>query len=239
MRENRGAMIKAVFFDFYHTLGFWHTSLEASLEKIADRYECNIDWTRYPQARAALRADASASDPTNHLLAELLPEIVDGYREFVRAVGVKRYVEQFAWELLQAGHTLFAANAATLYDDVVPTLTTLQETGYKLAIVSNWDSPLDPLIQRLGITGYFESITASHDERVRSLKPDPHIFRYTLEKVGVTAENTVHVGDTYEADIIGAQNAGIRPILIDRAGEQAGRWHETIQRLSELPALLA
>jgi putative hydrolase of the HAD superfamily len=143
-----------------------------------------------------------------------------------------------AWELLQAGHSLFAANVATLYDDVIPTLQRLQDDGFKLAIVSNWDTPLDPLTERLGIAKYFDVITASHDVRVRSAKPDPHIFEYTLKAVGVSAEETVHVGDTYEADIVGAREVGIRPILIDREGSQAGIWHETIRSLAELPKLL-
>ena len=66
--------------------------------------------------------------------------------------------------------------------------------GYKLAIVSNWDTPLDPLTERLGIADYFDTITASHDMRVRSEKPDSHIFNYTLEAVGVSAAEAVHVG---------------------------------------------
>ena len=80
---------------------------------------------------------------------------------------------------------------------------------------------------------------ASHDARVRSAKPDPHIFNYTLAAVGVSAEEVVHVGDTYEADIIGARNAGIRPILIDRDETQTGKWAETIQSLTELPGRLS
>ena len=98
---------------------------------------------------------------------------------------------------------------------------------------------MDPLTERLGIAHYFDIIVASHDTRIRSAKPDPHIFNWTLAKVGVSAEEVIHVGDTYEADIIGAQNVGIRPILIDRDGTQIGRWHETIHSLSELPKLLS
>jgi putative hydrolase of the HAD superfamily len=74
--------------------------------------------------------------------------------------------------------------------------------------------------------------------RVRSEKPDSHIFNYTLAAVGVSAAEAVHVGDTYEADIVGARNVGIRPILLDRDGTQTCRWHETIQSLAELPELL-
>ena len=231
-------MIKAVFFDFYQTLGVWGESLRPRLQKIIDRYGCEIDWECYATARENLYADASGSDPTTHTLLGTMKEIIESYCEFVKALGVQEHVEQVTWELLQSEHSLFAASAATLYDDTVPTLQHLRDAGFKLAIVSNWDTPLDPLTERLGIAHYFDIIVASHDARVLSAKPDPHIFNYTLAAVEVSAAEAVHVGDTYEADIVGARNAGIRPILIDRDNTQAGRWDETIQSLSELPALL-
>ena len=232
-------MTKAIFFDFYNTLCTWGQPLIARLQKIADRYGFEIDAVRYAAARENLYAEASGSDPTMHALLETMQEIIESYYEFVKALGVQEHVEQMTWELLQSEHSLFAANAARLYDDTVPTLQHLREADFKLAIVSNWDTPLDPLTERLGIAHYFDIIVASHDARVRSAKPDPHIFNYTLEAVGVSAEETIHVGDTYEADIIGAKNAGIRPILIDRDNTQTGRWHETIQNLSQLPELLS
>ena len=232
-------MIKAVFFDFYQTLGVWGESLRPRLQKITDRYGCEIDWERYDPARENLYADASGSDPTNHSLLGTMQEIIESYCEFVRQLGVQEHVEQMTWELLQSEHSLFAASAATLYDDTVPTLEHLRDKGFKLAIVSNWDTPLDPLTERLGIAHYFDIIVASHDTRVLSAKPDSHIFEYTLAAVGVSAAEAVHIGDTYEADIIGARNAGIRPILIDRDNTQAGRWKETIRDLSELPELLS
>ncbi len=231
-------MIKAVFFDFYYTLGVWGRSLKPRVQEIAARYGVEIDWGRYAVARENLYSDASGSDPTAHTLLGTMQEIVESYCEFVRELGVQEHVGQITWELLQSEHSLFAASAATLYDDTIPTLAHLRDAGFKLAIVSNWDTPLDPLTERLGIADYFDTITASHDERVKSAKPDPHIFNYTLAKVGVSAEETVHVGDTYEADIVGARNVGIRPILIDRDDTQTGKWDETIQSLSELPALL-
>ena len=231
-------MIKAVFFDFYYTLGVWGLPLQDSLQKIADRYQFEIDWERYAKAVQNLFADASDTDPSNHSLLDTLDKIVESYCTFIQELGVKEHADQMAWELLQAGHSLFAANVATLYDDVVPTLQRLKDDGYKLAIVSNWDTPLDPLAERLGIAQYFDAITASHDTRVRSAKPDPHIFEYTLNAVGVSAEETVHVGDTYEADIIGAQGVGIRPILIDRDEPYVDRWDETIRSLAELPDIL-
>ena len=231
-------MVKAIFFDFYYTLGVWDQPLQDRIQKIAERYEFDVDWERFAAAVPNLYADASGSDPKEHEILGTMQRIVQSYGEFIRQLGVEEHVDQITWELLQSEHSLFAANNAVLYPDTMPTLQLLKRDGYKLAIVSNWDTPLFPLLERLGIAHLFDTITASHDVRVRSAKPDAHIFEYTLKKLGVLAEETVHVGDTYEADIIGAQAVGIRPILIDREGNQHGRWHETIKCLTELPDLL-
>ena len=232
-------MIKAVFFDFYQTLSGWgQTSFEASLKKIAARYRAEIDWERYDTALESLFVGAPVSNPPTCSLLKSVMATMDRQCEFIRKLGIEEHVEQIAWELLQSGHPLFAVTNATLYDDVVPTLQHLRDSGFKLAIVSNWDTPLDPLLERLGIVDYFDVIVASHDVRVKSEKPDPHIFNYALTAVGVAVEEAVHVGDTYEADIIGARNVGIRPILLDRDGTQVGRWNETVQSLAELPGIL-
>ena len=232
-------MVRAVFFDFYETLCFHRHSLEENLERIAKRYDVAVNWERCGTALESLFANTSVPDPTtDYSLLEVLITVMQRECEFIREVGIEKHVEQIAWELLQSGHYLFAANSATLYDDVVPTLQHLRDAGFKLAIVSNWDTPLDPLTERLGIADYFDTITASHDMRVRSEKPDSHIFNYTLAAVGVSAAEAVHVGDTYEADIVGARDVGIRPILLDRDGIQACKWDETIRSLSELPEML-
>ena len=232
-------MIRAVFFDFYETLCFHRRSLEENLERIAKRYGVKVNWERCETALERLFANTSAPDPTTEFsLLELSMTVMMRECEFIREVGIEKHVEQIAWELLQSGHYLFAANSIRLYDDAIPTLQYFRNEGFKLAIVSNWDTPLEPLTERLGIANYFNAIVASHDGRVRSEKPDSHIFNCALAAVGVSSEEAVHIGDTYAADIVGARNVGIRPILLDRDSTQTGRWRETIQSLSELPELL-
>ena len=232
-------MVQAVFLDFYETLYFHSHSLQENLKRIAKRYSVEVNWERCETAMERLFIGTSAPDPTTEFsLLELSITVMRQECEFIREVGIEKHVEQIAWELLQSGHRLFAANSSALYSDVVPTLQHFRDEGFKLAIVSNWDTPLDPLTERLGIAEYLDAIVASHDARVRSVKPDPHIFNYTLEAMDVSAAEVIHVGDTYEADIVGAQGVGIRPILLDRDGTQTGRWRETIQSLAELPELL-
>jgi putative hydrolase of the HAD superfamily len=53
-------------------------------------------------------------------------------------------------------------------------------------------------------------------EAVGFPKPDARIFKAALEKTGVEGKEAVFVGDQYRIDVVGARNAGIQPILIDR-----------------------
>ncbi len=103
-----------------------------------------------------------------------------------------------------------------LYPDAVPTLERLKAGGYKLGLVSN--APPDTLkaIEALGLPRYLPTIVVSGI--VGFSKPNPEIFRIALRESGSTASESMHVGDLYEADVLGARNAGIRGVLIDRHG---------------------
>ena len=50
-------------------------------------------------------------------------------------------------------------------------------------------------------------------------KPDPRIFQHALEASGAAADGTVHVGDLYHADVLGARGAGVHPLLLDPYGD--------------------
>ena len=230
-------MTKAIFFDFFATLIYWTQPLHVTIRKIADRYQLRLNWSVYDEARAILTEAYEASKPTNDIRDTIFRQL-DACCTFLRKLGVREHVEQIAWEVLQYEHAIFSRNNATLYEDVLPTLDRLQQMDLKMGIISNWDTPLHAMVEELGLVPYFDVIVASHDQRVRSAKPDAAIFKYTLNAVGVSAEEAVHVGDSFEADIMGAHAAGLRAILLDRDGTQTGQWRETIQTLHALPDLL-
>ena len=231
-------MTKVVFFDFFATLIFWTQPLRITIRKIADRYQLHLDWSAYDEAQAILTEAYETSKPTNNIRDTIFRQL-DASCTFLRKLGVREHVDQIAWEVLQYEHALFSRNNATLYKDVLPTLNQFQQTDLKMGIISNWDTPLHAMVEELGLAPYFDVVVASHDQRVRSAKPDAAIFEHALNAVGVSAEEAIHVGDSFEADIMGAQAAGIRAILLDRDGTQTGRWSETIQTLHALPDLLS
>ena len=108
----------------------------------------------------------------------------------------------------------------TLYHETHEALGRLHAAGYRLAVVSNWSWQLPDLCAALGLADYFERIFAS--ARVGYAKPHPGIFHHALAQLELSPDAVVHVGDNPVADVGGALGAGIRPVLLDRAGRNAG-----------------
>ncbi len=119
-----------------------------------------------------------------------------------------------------------------LYDDVLPALEQLKARGYRLGIISNWSWNLVDRCRHLGIDSYFDAIVAS--AYVGYNKPHPAIFQHALAQVGVPPAAAVHVGDQYEADVLGAQAAGMTGILLDRKGNAPPASCPVIHSLEEL-----
>jgi len=106
----------------------------------------------------------------------------------------------------------------------------------KTALVSNFDYPsfVHRLIKRHGLDLHFDHITVSGDLGIE--KPDPRIFGPSLAATGLEASEVIYLGDSRE-DIEGAKKAGMRPVLIDRAGD-SGLEAVKIGRLEEILDLL-
>ena len=97
--------------------------------------------------------------------------------------------------------------------DVTPALERMSALGLKLVVVSNANGVLHQAFDRLGLTRYFQCICDSFVEGVE--KPDPRFFEIAMERSGAVADTTMHVGDLYYVDVVGARNAGLRQMLID------------------------
>ncbi len=108
-----------------------------------------------------------------------------------------------------------------LYPEALPVLERLAYDGFLLALVSNAPAGTGDLVHSLGLGKYLKSITISG--QVGYSKPHPEIFRLTLRELGVRPDETVHVGDVYESDVVGAASAGIQGVFIDRDGSQEAR----------------
>jgi HAD superfamily hydrolase (TIGR01549 family) len=114
-----------------------------------------------------------------------------------------------------------------LFDDVLPTLKTLQQRGFQLGVVSNrhWGGPLfQEDLRRLGLLEYFDPrhMAISVDLGIR--KPNPAIFLHTLNALNTPPGEAAMVGDSLLSDIVGSKMLGIfsvwKPKPADRSQAQ-------------------
>jgi putative hydrolase of the HAD superfamily len=121
--------------------------------------------------------------------------------------------------------------------DVVPALEALRARGLKLVVVSNANGTLRAHMDRLDMTRRFDWVLDSADEGVE--KPEPRFFEIALARSGARRETTIHVGDLYYVDVVGARNAGVRGVLLDEANLRPDADCPRVGTLAELVERIA
>ena len=117
-------------------------------------------------------------------------------------------------------------------EDVVPALERIRRLGLTVAVASNANGTVQRAFDRLGLSSYFDVVCDSHFEGVE--KPQRRFFEIVLERCGGKPDTTLHVGDLYHVDIVGARNAGLTAILLDRHDQYAQFDVERVRTLGEL-----
>ena len=159
------------------------------------------------------------------------------WKELVRRVfepwdGFQRFDDYFA-ELF----AYFAQpDAWALYPEVAETLSVLERRGLVLSVISNFDSRLIGILEGLGAAHWFEHIFVS--SRVGYAKPDRQIFHTALERHSLEAGDALHVGDSEEKDLLGANRAGLKGVLVERNGAGNSNLSPRITSLRSIPSLL-
>jgi 2-haloalkanoic acid dehalogenase type II len=207
------ALIKAVLFDFGGTL-FDYAVLED-----AER-QCLAEFMRFlgldVEARLVHRAYRTA---LGKVFSSYLPRkfylhrdlFKDAVLEMLRILGTTPdpgaydWYRDRQWELHKRDFQLRPG--------VLDTLTTIRAKGVHLGIVSNIDEDqLQHLLEISKIEAYFDSVLSS--EKTRSCKPDSAIFNQALDAADCLSREALFVGDTPVQDIAGANQAGMKSVLI-------------------------
>jgi putative hydrolase of the HAD superfamily len=113
-------------------------------------------------------------------------------------------------------------------EGLVEALVAVRATGVRVAIVSNSEGQLEPLLVHLGVRHALDLVIDSGIVGVE--KPDPRIFRIALDRFDVPPARALHLGDVYATDVLGARAAGVRVALVDPYAHLAGR-HADVPRV--------
>jgi HAD superfamily hydrolase (TIGR01509 family) len=189
--------------------------VQAELEVLGE----SVDPVRLERAEAAARPRISK---------RLLRETEDDGQQLFAA-----YIEEVLAQLVQLGERLSArpevlaaqlvpilrapGQTQRLWSRVLPgipeALSRLVDAGFRLVVVSNSDGTVESGLRDRGLRRFFGPVVDS--ALVGYEKPDRRIFEHALRVSGAEPETTLHVGDLYDADVLGARAAGIHPALVD------------------------
>jgi putative hydrolase of the HAD superfamily len=217
-------MVQAVLFDLDGTLLDRDTSIK---QFVTAQYDKLINHLSYIP-RAAYINRFIELECRGHVWKDKV------YQELVAEFEIKK----LSWQtLLQDYETQFQGHCVP-FPFLVEVLSELKQQGYLLGIVSNGLGTFQTrAIEGLGIQDYFEVILISEIEQVR--KPQAEIFHRAMKRLGVTAKNTVFIGDHPEADIMGAKNAEMKAIWKRSLYWQDAKEADAIiDELNEIPLIL-
>lgn len=211
-------------------VGAWIFDLDDTLLAHREAVEAGITEYRRALGGAIAAADDHAEAARWHDLEEehyhryLAGELdFEGQRRerargFVAPVGIVLDDEAAsAWFDAYFGHYIAAWR---LHDDVIPMLDRIAaaDPGALLAIITNGELAFQTRkVVAVGLHARIPVIVASGEVGVT--KPDATIFRIACDRLGVTPDEAVYVGDRLRTDAIGARSAGLAGVWIDRRGE--------------------
>ncbi len=108
--------------------------------------------------------------------------------------------------------------------------------GYKVIVVSNFDSRVYEVCTNLKIIDLFDDFIISSETGYA--KPDPEIYKIALERNNLTPEQCIFIGDNYINDYTAPKNLGMNALLLNREDENNKHSAQKISNLSELIAII-
>ncbi|MEM7186551.1 MAG: YjjG family noncanonical pyrimidine nucleotidase [Bacteroidota bacterium] len=124
-----------------------------------------------------------------------------------------------------------------LFDGAIDVLRYLSAKKYRLHIITNGFSEVQHLkLRNSKIEGFFDTVTTSEEVGVK--KPNPLVFKRALEKAAVTAPRSLMIGDTFEADILGAEAVGMHTLFYNYRNESPPDDYLIINHIPEIKNIL-
>ncbi len=207
---------KYLFIDLDDTIWDFRANSMLALRQVYDEFELHREIPDYERFRSRYAA-------TNHELWELYHHnkvtkeflIVERFARPFREEGSRLGDDTEFLSRLNARYLNVLAEQKTLVPGAIDLLDYLTAQGYPLYILSNGFTEVQSRkLESGGIAHYFKRLILS--DEIGVTKPDRRLFDYALQQIGAEPSEVLIVGDNYDADILGAINAGWSAIYFNR-----------------------
>lgn len=227
-------MPKAILLDAVGTLIHPVEPVGETYARIARSYGIEQDATALDQQFAAVfpslpKVAYRAHAPTQWEFAEK-----EWWRALVRTVFNEKFADfdPFFEEVWQYYDT---PQAWSVYPEVSEVLEQWKKQEVQLAVVSNFDKRLIHVLEGLKLDHFFNVII--HSSLAGAAKPDAKIFTTCLNRLGMKAHEVLHVGDSWQDDVVGALSAGLSVAWVKREGARPDQLPLGVRYVTELAGI--
>ena len=229
--ENR-LLVKDVFFDLDHTLWDFDKNSMLAFKRVFVKFKIEVEFDDFIKIYEPINLAYWKKYREERVTKEALRRgrLIDSFKEFNKEYPVHfidDMAEAYIDELPLDNH---------LFDGTLHILDYLTEK-YQLHIITNgFEEVQYKKLKNSGIFHYFSTVTTS--EEVGLKKPNPLVFEKAMEKANANPYLSVMIGDSFEADILGADNLGMNTIFYNYRNESIPNNFRKINSLTEIKSHL-
>jgi putative hydrolase of the HAD superfamily len=209
-------MASAVIFDFYGTLAHWRDRHNANYQ---NAYQAVFAAHGYDVPDATLDAYYSRYDGVAHAEHSVNEAAYEAWvRSRLHELTLASGVAEADRDVLVSALRALDASPMVAYPEAANTLRTLRDSGWTIAVCSNWGWELDAYLTEVGLMSFVQCAVTS--ARAGARKPHPSIFTHTVDVLGIDPRDAVFVGDSWEPDVEGPRQAGMTAVHVWRPEER-------------------
>tara|TARA_B100000902_G_scaffold271235_1_gene257171 strand:- start:364 stop:1056 length:693 start_codon:yes stop_codon:yes gene_type:complete len=225
---NKKIMVKDVFFDLDHTLWDFDKNSMLAFKRVFKKFKINIEFDAFLKIYEPINVEYWKKYREDKVSKENLRRgrLIDSFNFFdliYTTEKIDKIADAYIQELPNDNH---------LFEGAVEILDYLT-LKYKLHIITNgFEEVQYKKLKNSGIVHYFSTVTTSEEVGVK--KPNSKVFLTALKKANSIPEESVMIGDSLEADILGANNIGMQTIFYNYRNESISKKIKSIDSLIEI-----
>lgn len=229
---NDRLLVKDVFFDLDHTLWDFDKNSMLAFKRVFKKFEIEIEFDSFIEVYEPINLVYWKMYREEKVTKEALRRgrLIDSFQKFNIEYSVQKIDEMadsYIEELPFDNH---------LFDGTLAILDYLT-VRYQLHIITNgFEEVQYKKLKNSGIYHYFSTITTSEEVGVK--KPNPKVFKMALKKANASPNQSIMIGDSFEADILGAKNIGMNTLFYNYRNEIIPSDFNFINSLSEIKSHL-
>lgn len=224
--------IKHIFFDLDHTLWDFETNSDIAFEAIFKKYQVNANVNKFLNNYRSINENYWKLYRDEKITKEELRigRLRDAFAK------IKYKVDLELIDNLAVDYIEYLPKNNQLFEGTLDILDHLKP-NYKMHIITNGFNEVQyKKIENSGLNQYFDKIITSEEAGVK--KPNPIIFQYALQQTNAISSESIMIGDNWEADIMGAKNAGFDVIFCNFNSKPVSESIKSVTNLLQIKQFL-